>query len=162
MLHIYINQQFPPEVASIRRILQPVLKMAKNWPEIASLNLDKLIVDSIPYTVNNIQDIPLDISSLNQKENLSTVAFHGRFSPFINFFASKFTMGDLTFNCSEQHYQYQKALAAKDTQSAMDIMLTQDPLKMKRICDSLTPVKSKWHPINQMKTGLEAKFSQNK
>ena len=158
---IFINQQFPPEMTTNKRILQPVLYLAKQHKLKASLNEDKLIIDGIKYTVETIHDVPFDISSLNQKESDSTLVFHGRFSPFSNFYPAEFSVDGKKFTCSEQYYQYQKARTANDTKSAMGIMTTKDPLKMKRIGDDITPAQAKWQPSNHMKTGVMAKFSQN-
>ena len=158
---IFINQQFPPEVVARRRILQPVFNKARKLKMKANLSVDRLYIAGRMYTVDTINHVPFDNSSMNQKEDDNSIAFLGRFSPFSNFFQAKFTMGNTTYCSTEQFYQQQKALCANDMRSAMDIMMTTDPFKMKRIGDSITPHKSKWQPMNHMKIALQEKFRQN-
>ena len=158
---IFINQQYPQDIGSRRRILQPVFYLAKQHKMKASLNQDKLYIDGKLFNVTNINDVPFDISCLNQKEDDATLAFHGRFSPFSNFYPAEFKIDGSTYSCSEQFYQHEKALAAKDIKCAVSIMMTNDPLKMKRYGDTIIPPKAKWQATKTMAVGLKAKFEQN-
>jgi ribA/ribD-fused uncharacterized protein len=156
---IYINPQFPSDIAKKRRILQPVLYRAREQQLKATMNLDKLNIEGVQYSVENVFDVPFNISSLHTKENANSVVFHGRFSPFSNFHPSNFYVDGEKFYCVEQYYQLQKARAAKSDRSAIEILMTKDPAKMKRIGDSLNP--NKWQPSTHMMVALKAQFSQN-
>ena len=158
---IFINQQYPSEIANRRRTLLPVYRMAKAHKMKAFLNQDKLTIRGSIYTVDNISDAPLDTSSLAQKEDASTVAFCGRLSTMSNFHDSPFILNRSLYTCVEQYYQSTKAKVAKNDRAAMEIMMASDPAVMKRIGDQVK-VKDDWSSQREtvMLDALLAKFGQ--
>ena len=164
---LYIHQQYPKEIVTRRRILQPVLYAAKDANLKASLVEDRLYIDSVLYTVENVCDVPFDISKLNENRNDSTVAFLGRLSPLSNFYPAPFSADEEHFTCVEQYYQYKKAVIAQDKDSCAAIMSSSDPLDIKRTGDAITmkpDIKKSWmnSNIKLMTEALTHKFQQNK
>ena len=61
-----MNEEFPIEVKKARDKLQPVYRMAKSNPkykEKCRLQGDKLVIDGIKYTVDNLADLPEELSA---------------------------------------------------------------------------------------------------
>ena len=89
--------------------------------------------------------------------------FHGRFSPFSNFFPSSFVVDDKYYRCAEHYFQAEKARYLGRTSVAYQIMYSHDPAKMKSLGNQLEG--EAW-PIDlkeaAMRRALLAKFGQNK
>ena len=159
---IYINQQFPVEVANRRRILLPVFRKARELKLQASLKADTLIVDGIKYNTENVHLVPFDMSPIHTKEGPSSVIFKGRFSPLSNFNQSKITIDGTIYNSIEHCYQYQKALAAKDHQAANEILTATDPAEAKKVGDTVkTPYRWKTTGLTILEDAIRAKFKHN-
>lgn len=83
---------------------------------------------------------------------------------FSNWYKSKFTLGDLEFNCVEQYMMAQKAIQFRDARSLKAIMMTSDPQKQKAIGREVKDYDDKaWkrtkYPV--VVKGVFAKFDQN-
>ena len=64
---IYINDEYPIEVKRNRDILRPILKLAKGIPHYrdkCKLTGDRLIVNSITYTVDDMTKLPADLAPI--------------------------------------------------------------------------------------------------
>lgn len=127
---------------------------------------DCLYIDGTLYTIENVCDVPFDISGLNENRNVSTVAFLGRLSPLSNFFPAPFSVDEEDFTCVEQYFQYQKAVKAKDEDACAAIMCSSDPLEIKRTGDAISTspdIKKSWinSNIQIMTEALTHKFQQN-
>ena len=90
-----------------------------------------------------------------------------KFGYMSNFYKCKFTDGDLTFNCSEQYFMYQKCLMFdKDNVELLKkIMAETSPTNVKRYGRSVKNYnEAKWNECryNVMLNGLKLKFEQNK
>lgn len=84
--------------------------------------------------------------------------------PFSNWYPSKFTMDNMTFNCGEQFMMYMKAMTFKDLSSADEIMKTQSPKEQKAIGRKVKNYDNeKWAEVRYdiVKEGLREKFRQN-
>jgi len=82
---LYVKQQYHPnEIVARQRILQPVLRAAKDEKLRASLVEDCLYIESVLYTVDNVYDVPFDISGLHENRCNSSVAYLGRLGPLTN------------------------------------------------------------------------------
>ena len=148
-------------------ILQPVLRAAKYAKLRASLVEDRLYIESVLYTVDNVFDVPFDISGLHENRSDSSVAFLGRLSQLCNFYHGPFSADEEDVICVEQYYQYKKALISKDKDVCAAIMCSFDPLDIKRTGDTIlinTNVKKSWidYNITFMSEALTHKFQQNK
>lgn len=67
---VYVNQQFPNEIIKRRNILRPILKVAKSPKMKASMSGDGLLINSVWYTCNDLDLIPISSKDL---EAISTV-----------------------------------------------------------------------------------------
>ena len=158
-----ISQDFPTSVSNIRNQLKQVLKVAKTSDKDAFLKTDQLCFKGNTYTLQQCYKIKeLDIHSIGTVNRQNTVLFHGRFSPFSNFYPCSFTHNGVQYNCVEQFYQHQKALHANKGFVATKILLAEDPVEIKHLGDSVD--RSNWSDtiaIGAMMTGLRCKFQQN-
>ena len=112
--------------------------------------------------MGNIQDIPFDISDFHGRENSSVVAFFGRLSPLSNFHNTALNIEGTSYCCVEQYYQRERSLAAQYEKTAIQIMITKDPIQMKILGESVKILPAdNWEPNLTMKTALEAKFVQD-
>jgi ribA/ribD-fused uncharacterized protein len=163
---IFVNEDFPIEIDRQRRTMMPIMKAARDQGMKAYLVGSKLMVDSRAYTMTSLDSLPEAISTTNVSEKRlgDYVFFSGRLSPLSNFHPCILEDGGITFNTSEQYYQYHKAMFAKDYITAKKILLADDPIDQKSLGDGVKldikaflqgPAKS------VMRNGLRAKFSQN-
>ena len=121
----------------------------------ASLRQDKLLIDGSIYSMDNKEEIPFAIQNIHSEKDKSSLVFHGSLSPLSNFYDADFTIDQRVFTCSEQFYQYQKAISSGDSVAAMNIMTTKDPVK--HIGDTVKPGE-KWQPTSHMKRVVSANF----
>ena len=158
-----ISQDFPINIVNKRNQLKQVLKIAKRYDDHAFLKVDKLVFKGIAYTVQECYNIKeFDIHTVGTWNKTKTVLFHGRFSPFSNFYPCVFSHNGIQYHCVEQFYQYQKALTSNKGLLATKILLAQDPVEMKHLGDSID--RGNWSDstaIGSMMTGLKCKFEQN-
>ena len=87
---IYINEEFPLEVKRNRDKLRPIWKLAKSqsaYRDRCKLSGDRLVINGITYTVNDLHTLPEDLAPYKsaQHENHEFIAFHGEHSPWSNF-----------------------------------------------------------------------------
>lgn len=84
---------------------------------------------------------------------------------FSNWFESKFTLDGFEYFCMEQYMMSQKALLFGDTSTNDQILRATTPAECKALGRKVSPFElSVWNENKQeiIKTGLRAKFSQNK
>ncbi|ESO86704.1 hypothetical protein LOTGIDRAFT_220498 [Lottia gigantea] len=90
--------------------------------------------------------------------------FYRKESPFSQFHSSKFSVDDKEFSCAEQYMMYSKAVLFNDEVMKKAILKTSNPAEMKkcgrRVKDFDADVWNK-HCVDIVRTGNEAKFSQN-
>jgi ribA/ribD-fused uncharacterized protein len=159
---IRVRQDFPREIMENRRCLFPVLDEAKKFDEAAHIKADKLIFKGKSYAFNKLPE-EIDQTRISAKITDKVLLFHGRMSPFSNFYISDFDVDGITYVCNEQYYQSNKARIYLEESMTKQIMSTQDPFEMKRLGDRIK-VDDKWRDdirIDTMKVGLRAKFEQN-
>ena len=135
---VYVNEEFPLHIKRARDRLHPVFKYIKTKPvykEKCKIQGDKLIVDGVKYSMENIGDIPSEIAAYKaaEKSNDSHILFHGELSPYSNFHPGKFTLKGLEFPTAEHYIQYQKALYFGDSVTANSILKSATALDAKRL-----------------------------
>lgn len=161
---IYVNDQYPREINSIRGCLRPIMKRGRDAGKRCSLVQDKLRIDGKLYSINDIANIPFNTRDLATKSTDSHVLFSGRLSPFSNFYTrdNLFSLAGVVYCSSEQYYHNQKALHGGMYAIAAEVMDTRDPVTIKHTGDKI-PDSAEWSEISSMvmETGVEAKFSQN-
>ena len=159
---IWINHDYPENVRKARRTLAPVLKMAKQRDQNSYLSGDKLHYKGQLFSLYELGRLDFDVTSLSMDRRENYIAFYGRFCPLSNFFPVAFVIDGVTYSCSEQFYQEQKAKFALRRDIAEQILLAKDPAMMKRLGDQIKITDSAWQEsqaVNVMRKGLEVKFS---
>ena len=138
---LFISENFTAETEFRRKKLYIIYKYAKSLEKYKtkiSLNGDVLIIDSIRYTVDNIHDLPADLTprQFSEKSNGKYLIFGGmvsEFSPYSNWYPCSMEYGDCEFRNLEQAYQYCKAVHCNDTASALKLRYTTDPRAAKEL-----------------------------
>ena len=79
---IYVNEEYPIQIKKARDRLRPIFQMIKSNPkckEKCNLQGDKLMVDGVKYTVDNLGDLPIELAAYQATEkcNDTTLVFHG-------------------------------------------------------------------------------------
>ena len=162
----FLSEDFPAVINQRRRILQPVLRAARDQKLVANLSVDKLTIEGRTYTVDSISHLPPNLHpayiATHTRQNMT--AFFSSASPLSNFHTSKFQESDINFHSSEQCYQHKKALAFNDRDSAAKILAATTPLQCYRLGLKIKDFdKDKWHTQAQdaMYSATKAKFSAN-
>jgi ribA/ribD-fused uncharacterized protein len=134
-----------------------------------SLRIDKLIINSQVYSVNNLESLPSFAKPVKYTSSRTTkeiTLFFTKDNPLSNFHPSEFELDGQKFNCVEQYVAYHKALLFGETDIAEDILQTEEPriqkqkakdINLKNFC--FDEWKSQASDI--LKPALFAKFSQN-
>ena len=167
---IYINEEFPLEVKRCRDKLRPIWKLAKSLSEYRNkckLSGDRLVINGINYTVNDLHNLPKDLAPYKaaQQENHQFIAFHGEHSPWSNFHQSPFEIDGHRYHSAEQWIQYSKAMLFGDSSIANKILQTDNPQECKCLSYQINGVNNeKWRAegFEICLKGVEAKFKQNK
>ena len=127
---------------------------------------DKLIVDGIKYTMDNIGELPAEIAAYKaaEKSNDTHLVIHGELSPYSNFHPGKFTIDGIEFVMAEHYIQYQKLLFFGDSIMANQILKSETALEVKRLSYRIENFsKHQWvqEGYKICKIGVRAKFEQN-
>ena len=158
-----ISQDFPASIANKRFQLKQVLKLAKVLDDHATLRADKLVVKGTEYSIQECYKIKdIDIHSIGTQTKANAVLFHGRFSPFSNFYPCLFNHEGVEYQSMEQFYQHRKALHFNKGLLATQILLTDDPVEVKHLGASV--YEGTWNDSTALATmtiGLRCKFQQN-
>lgn len=168
--HLYISENFARDTEYNRNKLYPIYKRAKSmvkYQKVISLNGDVLLIDSIPYTVNNLEKLPQDLSARIscEKSDNKTLAFGGilsEHSPFSNWFNCDMKYKGHNFHSVEQAYQYAKAIQFNDNSTALKLQYAQTPSDAKQLGWKVSGFKkAEWENIQDgvMKELLMLKFS---
>ena len=125
-----------------------------------------------PYkNTNNFLDLPRTQQQLHERRVNGITLFFGKESPLSNMFPCSFTDAtNITWNCTEQYYQYHKALYFNDHRSANAIRASYNPFHIKRLGNliqgySQNPAgRHSWrnlHALSTLTSACKLKFSQN-
>ena len=167
---IYINDEYPTEVRRNRNKLRPILRLTKSLPhyrEKCKMSGDKLSINRVSYTVNDLNKLPPDLAPylVAQKENAEYIAFHGEHSPWSNFHPSPFVLNSQQYHSAEQWIQFQKVMLFGDSHTANLILQCSTPQECKRLSHYIRGIDhEKWRNegFNLCLDRLRAKFIQNK
>ena len=77
---VYVEEDFPFEIQERRNILRPIVKLARNhrnYRRKVTLQYDKVVLDNKEYGVNDLSQLPSEISPIltYQKSNGTIVGF---------------------------------------------------------------------------------------
>ena len=167
---IYINEEFPLEVKRNRDKLRPIWKLAKSqsaYREKCKLSGDRLVINGINYTVNDLHTLPEDLAPYKaaQQENHEFIAFHGEHSPWSDFHQSPFEIDGHRYHSMEQWIQYSKAMLFGDSCTANKILQSDSLQKCKCLSYQINGVNNKkWRAegFELCLKGVEAKFKQKR
>ena len=158
---IFANEEFPLHIKCNRDHLRPIFHLAKSLPQYCDkckMVNDKLIVNSTSCKVEDIPNLPPDLSAYKatEKSKDTHIVFTGDLSPYSNLHVSPFTVNSQCFHSSEQWIQHQKALTFGDSFTANLILQTQTPMECKKLSYRINGVDNeKW------RNEIREKFSQN-
>ena len=166
---IFASEELPPHIKKRRDCLLPIYHLAKSLPEYCDkcrLTGDKLVINGIPYRIEDLSKLPPDLAAFksSEKSNDTHLVFAGELSPYSNFHPSPFTINGQTFHSSEQWVQYQKALTFGDSYTANQILQTDPALECKRLSYNINGVDNeKWKSVGYELyfDGIREKFLQN-
>ena len=136
---LFMSENFSAETEFNRKKLFIVYRYAKSLDRYKgkiSLNGDILIIDSVRYTVDNLCDLPVDLSPRKfcEKSNDTCLVFGGIISehcPFSNWYPCDIRYNDHIFHSLEQAYQYSKAIHCDDKTIANKLLYTTNPRSAK-------------------------------
>ena len=87
---IYVNHEYPPHIKKARHKLRPILKLAKgllHYRDKSKLEDDKLVINGIRYTTDDIGKLPADLAAYQaaQRSNEELIVFQGGVVPMVQF-----------------------------------------------------------------------------
>ena len=152
-----------------RRLLRPILKVAKSLPEYKKkcrLEGKHLVLDGKRYHKENLHQLPkkLDPMKVATKTTEDSIGFFGELCPLSNFHRSQFLYNEVNYHSSEQMIQHMKAKVFGDKVVQKQILDAKTPLKCKHLSKDISNFSFKtWakKAKDVCKKGLEAKFMQN-
>ena len=167
---IYVNKEYPIQIKKARDRLRPVFRMIKSNPKYedkCKLQGDRLMVDGVKYTVDNLGDLPIELAAYQAAEKCSDTAlvFHGELSPYSNFHPSPLYVDGILFNSAKHYIQYQKSLLFGDSVTANQILRSQTPIEAKRLSYGISDFSmTKWanEGYELCAKGIREKFVQNR
>ena len=166
----YVKEDFPDKVKENRKLLLPVLRVARKCPSVKNCSLrgDKLIVNGSQYTADNLEALPGNLRWTTKGQRYfperDATSFFGEQSILSNFHKSVFTDGKTKYTCVEQYYLQQKSLFFGDKISAQSIMKSEHARRKKAISHRIKGVdESKWNKSARgvMQKACQRKFTQN-
>lgn len=163
---LWLSEDFPIEINQRRQLLDPIRKKAVSEGKLATLSVDRLIIDGRAYTVDMLDSLPTSLTPAEvfTKRSGEYTCFFSKHSPLSNFYGCQFKEDGLVFSSNEQYYQYQKALHCNDITIAQTIMKTDDPAQCKKLGNKVSITDQKvWEDesLQIMYKGCLAKFLQN-
>ena len=166
---IFLNKEFTADIERKRKLLRPILKLAKQHPDFKDkchMDGDALKIKSKRYTIDNLHQLPDEINGFKAttKRNGGVLCFYGELNPFSNFHAVEFELDGVIYRNSEQYIQQQKAIMFEDKVAEAKIMSASTPLQCKFEGRKIRGFNQQaWN--DQAKSmcspGIEAKFAQN-
>ena len=134
-----------------------------------NLTGDILVVDSVRYSIDNLQMLPPELNprQCGEKSNGTHLVFggiHSDHQPFSNWYPSKLCYKEHRFGSVEPSYQWAKARHAKDTRVARKLLYTANPRVAKNLCRSakgLTATTWDAEKKNIIKELVSIKFTDN-
>ena len=166
---IYVNEEYPIQIKKARDRLRPVFWMIKSKPKYkdkCKLQGDKLVVNGVKYTVDTLENLPLELATYQaaEKRDDTALVFHSKWSPYSNFHPSIFLVDGVLFKSAEHYIQYQKSLFFGDSIMANQIPKSQTPIEAKRLSYNIANFNvQRWmkEEYELCAKGIREKFIQN-
>ena len=158
---VYIDRQYTEAVENQRKLLQPILKLTRgieNYQGKCKLEDKYLVIHEKKYGTRDLHKLPNDLSGFHASSKLDIKndvrALFRELSQFSNFHPTNFTVDGVSYNCSEQFIQNQKALLFNDMDTSDQIMISTTPLEYKDLCKSVKGFKEEIWPRTSILTLL--------
>ena len=110
---IFLDKEYTTEIERKRKLLRPILKVAKQhleYKDKCHMDGDALKINSKRYTVDNLHQLLDEINRFKAttKSDQNITCFYGELNPFSNFHSVQFEMKGEIYKSSEQYIQQQK------------------------------------------------------
>ena len=166
---IYVDREYTAETEKSRKILRPILRLAKSLPHYkgkCKMEEDYLVILGKKYTINTLHKLPSDINGFaaSSRSDTDTTTFFGELNPFLNVHFSPFHINGKDYHCSEQYIEEAKVLHFNDTKTAEDILKAETAIECKNLSRGITGYNHddwKQNAKQVCKPGLVAKFGSN-
>ena len=160
---IFINEDFPPEVQTIRRKLQPVAAECRRKGYVFTKVVgDKLKFQNSMYQINELNKMPKELRD-GSRWSESQVTFFGELCKASNFNSAPFHHDGVFYENSEKMIFHKKALKFNDKDSAAKILNLKDPREIKRVGEAIECDIDEWNNCIEelILPGLIDKFRSN-
>ena len=162
---VWVNEDIGQLSKKTRNMIRLITKQAQADGIDCRTGKYAIYIDRKRYDKTNLNELPTPLhpSSIKQIQiDDSTIAYQSEEAPFSNFYPACFTLGKQGFVCNEQAYQYLRAKTLDRPLAATRMLLSRDPVEMKKIGDGLG-TSDAWEArkFDVMYMGLKAKFEQN-
>ena len=149
-----------------RKVLKPIFNAArktKNLKEKTFLSKDCLIIDGKTYTTENVPEANavVNMPGTCQWSDTKKTLLFGIHSVFSNLHPARLQVENVSYNCTKQTIQSQKAAFFNDDISHAKIMQESNPYKMKKISTRIHNFDTvKWKKVAQKVAymAVKAKF----
>jgi len=165
-----LKEDFPIQMEERRRAMLPICSHARLQGKEARLVRDSVIIDNRKYSVKDIEALPKELhpkSTCERKieyENKTYILFSGKLSVFSNWYNANIEIDSQKYTSVEQFLVHQKAVFARDKESAEKALAQDDVWKLFLLGKRIQFSDSSWKKksIDVMREGLRAKFKQNR
>ena len=126
---VWINEDLGQASKRKRGLIRMIAKEAQLQGIDCRTGKYALHINRVKYDSSNLEELPpqLQPTSLKQVQiDKETLAYQSEFAPFSNFFPCKITIGQHTFFCLEQAYQFLRAKILLKPLAATKIYLSRD------------------------------------
>ena len=166
---IYLNKEYTAEVERKRKLLRPILKVAKQHSDFKDkcfMDEDYLKIKGKKYNADNLHQLPEEINGFkaSTKKDGNITCFYGELNPFSNFHPVSFELDGTIYTSSEQFIQQQKAQLFGDRVTEVKIMSALTPLQCKKEGRNVRNFdQGLWNSNAKLLClpGIQAKFDQN-
>ena len=166
---VYVREQLPEELERQRNTMLQIYIKAKSMDEYKGkcrMEREKLIIKNKIYTVKNLDELPhpdLSPKNLCERSDNETVAFFGKGSPLSNFHLCNINYDGYMFTSVEQILQSEKAELSCEYQTQARILMTDDPVEIKKISKQIPYIEQQWmrESVEIVNKACYLKFAQN-
>lgn len=161
---IYLNDHLPQLLNERRATFRSIMKLAKSNKIPASMQGNKLTVNSITYSHKNLDCLPAGVTLEDAQMFLvkGGIAFQSEHAWPSNFFPKKIELQGMVFPSAEHANQYSRAIILGDPNLAKMITRTKTTKQVKSLGSQIES-KESWDKvkIDIMKTIVSKIFMQN-
>jgi hypothetical protein len=166
----HIEEDQPVEVEERRYRLLPIYNKAITLPNYKSrtfINGDRLTINGITYTVDNLHTLPKDLDPryLATRTEGDTTIFFSINSPLSNHHPAQMSVDNVTYSCNEQFYFAKRAELMGDEEIQEKVMLQKNPREMlkygRRAKNHHPELDLEKAEESIMARGIKEKFTQN-